>query len=137
MNAAEPLFLTRSQIQRLHNASLARFGGSAGIRDEGLIESALASAKNAFYYGGGDLFDVAVAYAVHLAEAQAFIDGNKRVGAGAALIFLELNGVRDVPSDDVLYDAMIALANKQLNKSGFAVSLREHVQKRRQMGGKL
>ena len=99
-NSAEPLFLTRGQIRRLHEAGLARFGGSAGVRDEGLIESALASAQKAFYYGGGDVFDVAAAYAFHLAEAQAFIDGNKRVGAGAALIFLELNGVRDVPNGD-------------------------------------
>jgi death-on-curing protein len=131
MNGDEPLFLTRNQIERLHDASLARFGGSAGIRDEGLIESALASAKNAFYYGGGDLFDVAAAYAFHLAESQAFIDGNKRAGAGAALILLELNGVRDVPSDNVLYDAMIALANKQMNKPGLAAMLRESAQRRR------
>jgi len=131
MNTPEPRFLTRGQILRLHDAVLTRFGGAAGIRDEGLIESALASAQNAFYYGGGDLFDVAAAYAFHLAEAQAFIDGNKRVGAGAALIFLELNGVRDVPGNNVLYDAMIALANKQMNKPGFAALLREYAQERR------
>jgi death-on-curing protein len=131
MNADEPLFLTRHQIQRLHDAGLARFGGSAGIRDEGLIESALASAKNAFYYGRGDGFDVAAAYAFHLAESQAFTAGNKRVGAGAALTFLELNGVRDVPCDDALYDAMMAIANKQLSKSGFAALPREHARQRR------
>ena len=73
MNAHEPLFLTRSQIERLHDLSLARFGGSGGIRDEGLIQSALASAKNAYCYGQGDLFDIAAAYAFHLADRKSTV----------------------------------------------------------------
>jgi death-on-curing protein len=68
MSAAEPLFVTRAQIKKLHDSSLARFGGSAGVRDEGLIDSALAAAKNAYFYGHGDLFDIAAAYAFHLAS---------------------------------------------------------------------
>jgi len=123
--SGELLFLTRSQIELLHNLSLQRFGGSPGIRDEGLVDSALASAKNAFFYGGGDVFDIAAAYAFHLAEAQAFVDGNKRVAIGAALTFLDLNGIRTLPSDNQLYDAMIAIANKTLNKAGLAALLRE------------
>jgi death-on-curing protein len=88
MNEPGPLFVTRDQVERMHDQCLANFGGSAGIRDEGLIDSALASAKNAFYYGHGDLFDIAAAYAFHLAEAQAFVDGNKRVAIAVALTFL-------------------------------------------------
>jgi death on curing protein len=121
----EPLFLTRSQIERLHDQSLIKFGGSAGVGDEGLIQSALASAKNAYFYGRGDLFDIAAAYAFHLAEAQAFIDGNKRVGAGAALIFLEANGMHTGLSDNALYDAMIDIAEKRLNKAGLAKMFRD------------
>jgi death on curing protein len=121
----EPLFLTRSQIERLHDQSLMKFGGSAGVGDEGLIQSALASAKNAYFYGRGDLFDIAAAYAFHLAEAQAFIDGNKRVGAGAALIFLEANGMHTGLSDNALYDAMIDIAEKRLNKAGLAKMFRD------------
>ncbi len=130
MTTDEPLFLTRAQINRLHDLSLSKFGGSAGIRDDGLIESALGSAQNAFFYGTGDLFDVAAAYAFHLAESQAFIDGNKRTGMGAALLFLEVNGVQTIASNDMLYDAMIAIANKSLNKAGFAAILRERAMKK-------
>src|SRR4051812_2565162 len=124
MSMEEPLFLTRAQIERLHDQSLMRFGGSAGVGDEGLVQSALASAKNAYFYGRGDLFDIAAAYAFHLAEAQAFVDGNKRTGIGAALTFLEVNGMRTSASDDVLYDAMIDIAKKRLDKPGLATILR-------------
>ena len=124
MNGTEPLFLTRAQVERLHDLSLARFGGTAGIRDDGLVDSALASAKNAFFYGYGDVFDVAAAYAFHLAEAQAFLDGNKRTAIGAAMTFLDLNGIGKLPGDDSLYEAMIAIANKQLDKPGLAAMFR-------------
>ena len=126
MSALDPLFLTREQIERLHDKSLARFGGAAGVGDEGLIQSALASAKNAYFYGQGDLFEIAAAYAFHLVEAQAFIDGNKRTGIGAALTFLEVNGVRTTAHDDMLYNAMIDIAKKRLSKAGLAAIFREH-----------
>lgn len=129
MSADEPLFLSRAQIERLHDMSLARFGGAAGVGDEGLIQSALAPAKNAYFYGQGDLFGIAAAYAFHLAEAQAFIDGNKRTGIGAALAFLEVNGVRTTADDDMLYNAMIDIANKRLTKAGLAAILRGHAVK--------
>lgn len=125
MKLKEPLFLTRAQIERLHDKSLMKFGGSAGIGDEGLIQSALASAKNVYFYGRGDLFDIATAYAFHLAESQAFIDGNKRTGIGAALAFLEVNGMQTNATDDVLYDAMIDIAKKRLNKAGLAEIFRK------------
>ena len=129
MSADEPRFLSRAQIERLHDKSLAKFGGAAGVGDEGLIQSALASAKNAYFYGQGDLFDIAAAYAFHLAEAQAFIDGNKRTGIGAALTFLELNCAHTTADDDVLYDAMIDIAKKRLNKVGLAAIMRERAVK--------
>jgi len=70
----EPKFLTLAEVLYLHEESLVRFGGSAGIREPGLVESALGSAQNAFGYGRGGLFEIAAAYAFHLAESQAFID---------------------------------------------------------------
>jgi death-on-curing protein len=121
----EPLFLTRAQIERLHDKGLLKFGGSAGVRDEGLIQSALASAKNTYFLGGGDLFDIAAAYAFHLAQAQAFVDGNKRTGMGAALTFLDVNRMRVQATNDVLYDAMIGIAEKRLDKTGLAKILRD------------
>jgi death on curing protein len=125
MSGDEPEFLTRADLERIHAQSLHLFGGAAGVRDEGLVHSALASARNVFLYGSGDLFDIAAAYAFHVAEAQAFIDGNKRTAIGTALIFLDMNGIVKRPNNDALYDAMIAVANKQLNKSGLATILRD------------
>ena len=72
----ELIFLTLDEVFRIHARSLVEHGGSEGTRDPGLVESALASAKNIFYYAHGDVFDVAAGYAFHLAEAQAFVDGN-------------------------------------------------------------
>jgi death-on-curing protein len=66
-----------------------------------------------------------LAYAFHLAESQAFVDGNKRTAIGAALTFLDLNGITRLPNDAALYDAMIAIANKQLNKVGLAALFRK------------
>jgi death-on-curing protein len=67
----------------IHARSLAEHGGSEGVRDPGLVESALASAENIFYYAHGDVFDVPAGYAFHLAESQAFIDGNKRTAVAS------------------------------------------------------
>src|SRR5579883_147565 len=90
---SEPIFLTLDQTARLHARSLAEHGGSEGTRDLGLVESALASAKNTYSYAHGDVFDVAASYAFHLAQAQAFLDGNKRTAVASALVFLATNGV--------------------------------------------
>ena len=120
-------FVTLEQVHLLHERSLREHGGSPGVRDHGLIESALGSAQNAFFYGGGDEFDVAAAYAFHLAESQAFLDGNKRTGLGAALYFLARNGhvMKPTPADQMsLHDAMIAIAKHELDKPGLAAVLR-------------
>ena len=76
-------FLELSEVEELHLDSLLAYGGSQGVRDIGLVESALGSAINSAVYGGGDAYDVAAAYA--------FIDGNKRTAIAAALVFLLLN----------------------------------------------
>jgi death-on-curing protein len=116
----EPRFLTLDEVLRIHDRSLAEHGGSEGIRDPGLVESALASAKNTFYYARGDLSDVAASYAFHLAEAQAFIDGNKRTAVTSALVFLVMNGVYAQPPTWELYSAMIDVAEKKKTKADLA-----------------
>ncbi len=126
----EPKFLTLDEVLYLHDESLRRFGGLEGVGNPGLIESALGSAQNAYWYGQGDLFDIAAAYAFHLAEAQAFTDGNKRAGAASALVFLMRNGV-DAPVDDgSIYDALIDIAKHQLDKPGLAAVLRNFCSKK-------
>ena len=120
----EPKFLALDDVFRIHARSLAEHGGSDGIRDPGLIESAIASAKNTFYYGG-DWFDVAASYAFHLAESQAFVDGNKRTAVVAALVFLAENGVYVRPSTWELYSAMIDVAEKKKTKADLAEIFRQ------------
>ncbi len=122
---SEPIFLTLDEILRLHARSLAEHGGTEGVRDQGLVESAIGAAKNAFFYGDGDLFDVAAGYAFHLAEAQAFLDGNKRTAVTAALVFLARNGAYVQPAQLELYFAMIQIAEKKLSKTGLAAIFRK------------
>ena len=80
---------------------------------------------NTHLYGGGDKFDVAAAYAFHIAESQAFNDGNKRTGTSAAITFLHLNGVRILEDDGTLYSALIDVAEKKQTKSDLANVLRK------------
>lgn len=129
MNLDEPKFLSLAEVLYLHDESLRRFGGSAGIRERGLIESALGSAQNAFWYGRGGLFEIAAAYAFHIAESQSFIDGNKRTAAAAAISFLKKNGIQFPKDDGSVYRAMIEIAEKKLDKIGFAAVLKQLVEK--------
>ena len=117
---SEPEFLTPAIVEQLHADSLALFGGSAGVRDRGLVESALASARNTYLYGRGDVFDIAASYAFHIAEAQAWLDGNKRTAVAAALTFLKGNGVVPRIDDSAIYEAMIAIANRRMTKTELA-----------------
>lgn len=123
----DPVFLDREDIEAIHAGSIAAFGGAMGIRDENVLESALAQPLNEYFYRQGDLFAIAAAYAFHLAENQPFVDGNKRVALLAALNFLAQNGV--VADQEVagFYDALIGLAEKRLDKSGLADVFRRHL----------
>lgn len=120
-----PRFLEVSEVEHLHARSLRVYGGSAGVRDQGAVEAAASQPKNDFFYGNADLYGIAAAYAFHIAEAQAFLDGNKRTGLAAALTFLELNGVDTTSDWRRLYDAMIAIAEKRMDKAGLAACFRE------------
>ena len=117
---SEPDFLTLAEVMQIHARSLTEHGGSEGVREPGLVESAIASAANTFHYGRGDLFDVAASYAFHLAEAQAFLDGNKRTAVVAAMVFLARNGVYAQPAKWELYLAMIDVAEKKKTKADLA-----------------
>jgi death-on-curing protein len=123
----DPEFLDLDDVLLIHEEQLEKYGGAAGIRDQGLLESALAQPRATF--GGDflhpDIFAMAAAYAFHIAENQPFVDGNKRTGVLAAVVFLELNGyiVEEPPSR--FYEAMMALAERRLDKHGLGAMLRE------------
>ena len=125
----EPVFLTVEFVSRLHDRSLHEYGGLAGLREPGLLDSAVAQAEATYFYRRGDLFEIAAAYAFHIAENQPYLDGNKRTAISAALTFLEING-HDIArfSGVKLYDAMIGVAEKRLNKTGLAQVFRELAQ---------
>ena len=124
----EPIFLSRDQVLELHRISLKRHGGLDGLREPGLLDSALMQPEAAHFYGQGDLCSIAAAYAFHIAQNQPFLDGNKRTAMGAALTFLETNRVDVTKLNGAqLYDAMIAIAEKRLDKAGLAAVLREQL----------
>ncbi len=124
MSEAEPRFLSVAQVEEIHRSSIEHFGGTDGLRSRHLFESAVAQPQNVHFYGQGDLFEVAAAYAFHIAENQPFLDGNKRTAIGSALVFLRVNGV--VPDFDSmeLYPTMIGIANNTHTRSDLADQLR-------------
>lgn len=122
----EPFFLTREQIDTIHRDQIDAWGGLHGLRSEHALESAIAQPLNVYFYGGGDLYEIAAAYAFHIAESQAYLDGNKRTGVQAAADFLEINGIDTTPlPEQATYEAMIRVAMHDLDRRGLAAFLRE------------
>ncbi len=123
---SEPVFLTSEQIEGFHKRSLEFYGGSDGIRDRSLFEGAVAQAQNVYWYANADLFDIAAAYCFHIAQAQAFIDGNKRTAVAAGLTFLKLNGIKtSIELTMPVYNALLEIAEHKLDREGLAELLRE------------
>jgi death-on-curing protein len=123
----DPEFLTVEDVIQIHDEQLATYGGAAGIRDQALLESAVGVPQASFgeAYLHEDPSHMAAAYAFHIAQNQPFLDGNKRTGLVAALVFLDLNGVTILDPQEKLYDAMIAIAERRMDKDGLAALLRE------------
>ncbi len=97
------LFLRKQEVLDVQAKSIAAFGGIHGLRDKGALESALVAAENREYYENADLAICAATYAYHLSQAHAFVDGNKRVAAAVAEIFLEINSARlNATNDEVI-----------------------------------
>jgi death-on-curing protein len=124
----EPVWVEKEALVLLHGASLARFGGAEGIRDEGLLDSALARPINQFKYAQGskppDLAELAAAYAFGLVKNHAFVDGNKRAAFLACGIFLAINGKKfDAPAAETIA-AVLALAGGSMGERAFAVWIR-------------
>jgi death-on-curing protein len=123
----DPEFLSVDEVLLLHEEQISRYGGGQGIRDAGALDSAVAMPMSTFdgRFIHADVFLMAAAYAFHIAQNQPFLDGNKRTGLAAALVFLDLNGVEVLDPSGRLYDAMIGLAERRLDKPGLASLLRE------------
>ncbi len=123
----EPVFLSREAVDLIHEASLRAFGGADGVRDENALESALAQPMQEHFYRQSDLYQIAAAYAFHVAENQPYIDGNKRTGLLSALNFLAQNGIVSDRPVDGFYDAMIGIAEKRIDKARLAEIFRRNL----------
>jgi death on curing protein len=118
-------FLTVEVVLALHERQLDRFGGGTGLRDRGLLESAVAQPQASFggTYAHEGLFAMAAAYLFHIVSNHPFVDGNKRVGLLAAQVFLDLNGVVLEHASDAFYDLTMGVAEGRIHKAAVAAEL--------------
>jgi death-on-curing protein len=127
----EPIWLLREFIVAIHERLIAEYGGSAGLRDEGLLESALARPLHLFHYSKPSVVELAAAYAVGIAKNHAFIDGNKRTAFVAAAVFLSRNGLRLTAPEAEATIAMLGVAEGSMTETQFASWLKDHSKRTR------
>lgn len=123
------VWIDPSVILAVHDEQVAEHGGSAGLRDRGLLESALARPLNLAAYGKPDHADLAACYGVGIAKNHPFVDGNKRTAFVAVELFLALNGWKLSASDADAVLAMLAVAAGKIDETGFAEWIRRHASK--------
>jgi death-on-curing protein len=119
----EPTWVDKEDCLGFHEQLLARFGGLAGVRDEGLLESALSRPQQAFHYEHPTIFELAAAYAYGIVKNHPFMDGNKRSGLMAAALFLESNGWTFRPPEEEAVIQTLALAAGETGAADFAAWL--------------
>jgi death-on-curing protein len=119
-------WLREDVVVAMHSEQIAEHGGRTGIRDAGLLSSALARPQNQAAYGEYSVFDLAAAYAFGIISNQFFVDGNKRTGFLAAYIFLYLNGWELMASEAEALAAALALAVREMDEAGFSNWLKDH-----------
>lgn len=119
-------WITKAQIVRIHAEQLAAFGGPDGLRDEGMLESALGRPRNKWSFGEHDLAVLAAAYAFGLARNHPFVDGNKRAAFMAMMTFLRKNGIGFAPDVAEATVAIIDLAAGEIDEDGLARWIRDN-----------
>ncbi|HRQ73991.1 MAG TPA: type II toxin-antitoxin system death-on-curing family toxin [Phycisphaerales bacterium] len=124
----DPEFLRVDDVLQIHQDQIERYGGSPDLRDPGLLTSAVDTPRAMFdgKYLHGDLFEMAAAYLFHIVQNHPFVDGNKRTGTAAALVFLDLNGIEMEIDDGALVDLVLAVAQGQITKPEVVAFLRTH-----------
>ncbi len=125
----EPQWITKEEALAFHVMLLVRFGGIDGIRDEGLLESALSRPQQLFHYEKPTLFEMAASYAHGIVKNHPFLDGNKRSGFTVAGLFLEMNGYSlQAPETEAVIQT-VALAAGDVSAAHYAQWLERHCQK--------
>ena len=113
-------WLREDVVVAMHSELIAEHGGSPGVRDAGLLSSALARPQHRAAYGKSTVFDLAAAYAFGIVSNHPFVDGNKRTGLLAAYVFLDLNGWELTASETEAVTAVLALAVNEIDEAGFS-----------------
>jgi death-on-curing protein len=126
----EPVWLNREDCLAIHEMMLAQYGGLAGVRDEGLLASALARPMNLFAYGSPTLPEMAASYAAGIILNHPFLDGNKRTGFVLAATFLELNGLKFTATEESVVEKTLGLASGGLSQVQYAKWLHANAEKR-------
>jgi death on curing protein len=116
----EPIWLNREDCLAIHEMMLAQHGGLAGVRDEGLLESALSKPQHLFAYSSPTLAEMAASYAAGIILNHPFLDGNKRTGFMVAATFLELNGMEFTATEVSVLEMTLALASGKLKQAAYA-----------------
>ena len=109
-------FVDKTSALIIHHKLIERYGGIHGLRVEGALESAINAAENRFYYETEDLAKLAATYAYHLSQAHAFLDGNKRIAAAVAGVFLEINGAWLKATQDEIIELFLDTAASKLSR---------------------
>lgn len=129
--SAEPKWLTYEQVIAIHSRQLRRFGGAVGMRDEGLLRSALERPVNKWHYEKVELPELASAYAFGLAKNHAFVDGNKRIAFMSMMTFLRKNDVRFAPEPAHATKIILALAAGEVSEESLARWIRDNWPKKK------
>jgi death-on-curing protein len=124
-----PVWLDRADCLAIHEMVLSQHGGLAGVRDEGLLASALGKPQNLMAYGSPTLPGLAASYAAGIILNHPFIDGNKRTGFLLAATFLELNGMEFTASEESVVEKTLALAAGEVKEAGYAAWLKRNSRK--------
>ena len=124
--AREPLWITYEQAIAIHSRQLRRFGGGPGLRDEGMLRSALERPVNKWAYEQSPLAELAAAYAFGLAKNHAFIDGNKRIAFMAMMTSLHKNGVAFAPDPALATKIILALAAGEVSEESLTRWIRDN-----------
>jgi death on curing protein len=128
---AEPKWLTYEQVIAIHSRQLRRFGGAAGLRDDGLLRSAIERPINKWHYEQAALADLAAACAFGLAKNHAFVDGNKRIAFMSMMIFLRKNDVRFAPDQAQATRMILSLAAGEVSEESLARWIRDNWPKKK------
>ena len=124
----EPIWVRRDVVLAYHDMLLSRHGGMEGIRDRGMLDSALGKPVNRFHYDKPSLYQLAASYGFGLIKNHPFVDGNKRIGFATAVLFLELNGKRFVATEVDAVLKTLAMAAGEMDEAAFAEWLMKNVE---------